>query len=176
MDRFQDVNFFGGNLYSRPDDRKSFPCPRSTAGPASGGKKWNDLTVNKHFFTPVSLSLPGCDKSVVFKDYQKAGQFLKVINIIRDNVGNAYVTVENLLRDDKPDTLGEGYEATWDTYKFDKKLDLLCDVPAQVDRINSDDETIFSVERVSEGEVDNFVFERWGKSELKDLLESKKIL
>ncbi len=164
MDRFQDVNFFGGNLYSRPDDRKVLSLSPVNCGSGLRREKWNDLTVNKNFFTPVSLSLPGCNKSVVFKDYQKAGQFLKVTNIIRDNAGNAYVTVENLLRDDKPDTLGEGYEVTWDTYKFDKNLDLLCDVPAQVDRINTEDETMFSVERDNKGDVEDFILEWWEKA------------
>lgn len=165
MERFEDVTFNDGKIYSRPGNNEVLKLIPVECSKKIANQQWNDFTILKvNLYTPCGLEIPGLTKTLDFDIFRKRGPFLKIKNIVRDIRGNIYINLDNMRFLNDPKAIGESYQVTSNTYKYDKHLREMCVIPAMAEQINLNTETLYSVERGKEGKNgDSIIFTRWIK-------------
>jgi hypothetical protein len=166
MERFEDVRFFNGNIYSKPDgvvvvSGSPVDCP-----PDPREQGWNDFTtLKRNLYTVYGLTLKGSD-AVLDGDQlkDKGANYENPTNIVRDVEGNVYVTIKNVTMDYKNQKgPGESWTESFKTYKFDKNLKYICAIPVETMHVDLEDGTVYGVEQIKSGDHYDTVFEKWSK-------------
>jgi hypothetical protein len=167
MERFEDVRFFNGNIYSKPDGVVVVLGTPVGCVPDPREQGWNDFTtVKRNLYTVYGLTLKGSDEILDCGNLKdKTANYESPTNIVRDVEGNVYVTIKNVtMLPQNPNVPGESWSEHFKTYKFDKNLKYLCRIPVEAMHINLEDGSVYGVERQAEGDDYDFVFEKWEKT------------